>query len=74
AETQQVTVLLALPHMYANGGNCLKPGEQADRPVRYRQEWVPVQDEFSDRSESMAAARYAVSLRVDGMENSQYLT
>ncbi|MGV7963096.1 type VI secretion system baseplate subunit TssK [Photorhabdus tasmaniensis] len=74
AETRQATVLLALPHMYANGGNCLKPDEQADRPVRYRQEWVPVQDEFSDRSESMAVARYAVSLRFDGMENSQYLT
>ncbi|KER01011.1 type VI secretion system baseplate subunit TssK [Photorhabdus temperata] len=74
AETQQATVLLALPHLYANGGNCLKPDEQADRPVRYRQEWVPVQDEFSDRCESMAVARYAVSLRVDGMENSQYLT
>ncbi|WP_445493459.1 type VI secretion system baseplate subunit TssK [Photorhabdus sp. SF281] len=73
-ETQQATVLLALPHTYANGGNCLKPDEQADRPVRYRQEWVPVQDEFSDRHESMAVARYAVSLRVDGMENGQYLT
>ncbi|WP_387692182.1 type VI secretion system baseplate subunit TssK [Photorhabdus sp. RM71S] len=74
AETQQVTVLLALPHRDANGGNCLKPDEQADRPVRYRQAWVPVQDEFSDRRESMAVARYAVSLRFDGMENGPYLT
>ncbi|NHB94603.1 type VI secretion system baseplate subunit TssK [Photorhabdus cinerea] len=73
-EAQQATVLLALPHTYANGGNCLKPDEQSDRPVRYRQEWVPVQDEFSDCRESMAVARYAVSLRFDSMENGQYLT
>ncbi|WP_387691804.1 type VI secretion system baseplate subunit TssK [Photorhabdus sp. RM71S] len=73
-DTQQATVLLALPQTYANGGNCLKPDEQADRPVRYQQAWVPVQDEFSDLSESMAVARYAVSLRFDGMENGQYLT
>ncbi|WP_036774503.1 type VI secretion system baseplate subunit TssK [Photorhabdus australis] len=73
-DTQQAIVLLALPHTYANGGNCLKPDEQVDRPVRYRQEWVSVQDEFGDRSESMAAARYAVSLRFDSMENGQYLT
>ncbi|WP_391529627.1 type VI secretion system baseplate subunit TssK [Photorhabdus akhurstii] len=73
-DAQQVTVLLALPHTYANGGNCLKPDERADRPVRYQQEWVPVQDEFSDRVESMAVARYAISLRFDSMDNGQYLT
>ncbi len=25
--------------MQANGGNCLKPEEVAERPVRFRQRW-----------------------------------
>ncbi|MDB6374762.1 type VI secretion system baseplate subunit TssK [Photorhabdus bodei] len=56
ADAQQATILLALPHTYANASNCLNPNE------------------FSDCSESMAVARYAVSLRFDSMENEQYLT
>ncbi|MCW7549291.1 type VI secretion system baseplate subunit TssK [Photorhabdus sp. APURE] len=56
ADAQQATVLLALPHTYANASNCLN------------------QNKFSDCSESMAVARYAVSLRFDSMENGQYLT
>lgn len=31
-----VVVVLALPLLRANGGNCLKPDEVAERPVRYR--------------------------------------
>lgn len=39
SESQAVTVVLALPLLRANGGNCLKPDEVAERPVRYRQRW-----------------------------------
>ncbi len=44
SETQDVVVVLALPLLRANGGNCLKPDEVAARPVRYRQRWRDVRN------------------------------
>jgi type VI secretion system protein ImpJ len=44
-ESQDV-VVLALPLLRANGGNCLKPDEVAERPVRYRQRWRDVRNIF----------------------------
>ncbi|CCK09730.1 Uncharacterized protein ImpJ/VasE [Cronobacter sakazakii 696] len=35
AQRSDITVLLALPQLYDNGGNCLLPDEVAERPVRY---------------------------------------
>lgn len=47
-ESQDVVVVLALPLLRANGGNCLKPDEVAGRPVRYRQRWRDVRNIFGD--------------------------
>ena len=45
-------VLLALPLAHGNGGN-LGQGEQAERPLRYRQEWQKVQDIYGSDSEEL---------------------
>jgi type VI secretion system protein ImpJ len=44
SESQDMVVVLALPLLRANGGNCLKPDEVAERPVRYRQRWRDVRN------------------------------
>ncbi|MDU3158108.1 MAG: type VI secretion system baseplate subunit TssK, partial [Hafnia alvei] len=74
ADAQSATLLLALPLEHANGGNCLPMDAKADRPIRYRQDWASVQDIFGNDTESMAVARYALTLRLDGDENGDYLT
>lgn len=71
---QTVTLLLALPLEHANGGNCLRGEAKADRPTRYRQDWREVQDVYDDDSQSIAVEEYALTLRVDGDENGNYLT
>lgn len=48
--SQEAVVVLALPLLRANGGNCLKPDEMAARPVRYRQSWQDVRNTFGDDS------------------------
>ncbi|NIH30639.1 type VI secretion system baseplate subunit TssK [Hafnia paralvei] len=74
ATAQSATLLLALPLEHANGGNCLPTDAKADRPIRYRQDWASVQDILGNDTESMAVARYALTLRLDGDENGDYLT
>lgn len=46
SESNEVVVMLALPLLRANGGNCLKPDEVAGRPVRYRQRWQDIRNTF----------------------------
>ena len=66
-------VLLALPLAHGNGGN-LGQGEQAERPLRYRQEWQKVQDIYGSDSEDMAVERHALSLRFAHDNNQDYIT
>ncbi|KOC87280.1 type VI secretion system baseplate subunit TssK [Winslowiella iniecta] len=74
ADLRSVTVLLALPLEHANGGNCQLDSAAGDRPLRYQQEWVAVQDLFGSEQESIAVERYALSLRFDCDNNDEYLT
>lgn len=63
SETQDVVVVLALPLLRANGGNCLKPDEVAARPVRYRQRWRDVRNLFGDDTRQIAVMRPELTLR-----------
>ncbi len=74
AGLHRVVALLALPQEHANGDNCRRDAEDAGRPVRYRQEWIDVQDVLGHDSVSMAVERYALSLRFDFDINGEYLT
>lgn len=71
---QQVIVHLALPLEQANGNNCLFEGVRADRPMRYRQSWRPVQDIYADEVQSIGVLEHALSLRLYGDDNADYLT
>ncbi|QBH96213.1 type VI secretion system baseplate subunit TssK [Limnobaculum zhutongyuii] len=74
ADRNEVTVLLGLPLLHANGGNCHQEGNYSERPLRYRQEWIEIQDLFGQGNESIAVERYALTLLFDFEEQGDYLT
>ncbi len=53
-----VTVVIALPLMQSGLNNVQQESAVADRPLRYREEWVNVQDAFGSEDESVAVARF----------------
>lgn len=68
------TLLVALPLVHANGGNCLMGEGHPPQPIRYRRNWRQVQDIYGDESESMAALEHILSLRLASDESAEYLT
>lgn len=58
-----VTVVIALPHMQPGVINVEQEGIIPDRPLRYREEWVTLQDAFGSEDESMAVARFNFTIR-----------
>ena len=73
SESQEVTVVLALPLLRSNGGNCLKPEEVAERPVRYRQRWRDVRNAYGDDTRQIAVMQPELTLRFAHQNNSDYL-
>ena len=74
SESQDAVVVLALPLLRANGGNCLKPDEIAERPVRFRQRWRDVRNTFGDDTRQIAVMQPELTLRFARQDNSDYLT
>jgi type VI secretion system protein ImpJ len=70
----EAVVVLALPLLRANGGNCLKPDEIAERPVRFRQRWRDVRNQFGDDDRQIAILQPELTLRLAHQDNSDYLT
>ncbi|EMS1063066.1 type VI secretion system baseplate subunit TssK [Providencia stuartii] len=73
AEYQSLDIVLALPLLLANGGNLVSEGS-TERPRRYSQEWVKVQDIIGHEQTDIAVLRHAVSLRFAHDENQAYMT
>lgn len=73
-ESGEALVMLALPLMRANGGNCLAPDAIAERPVRYRQRWHDVRNIFGDDTRQIAVMQPELTLRFSHQNNSDYLT
>ena len=74
SESRDAVVVLALPLLRANGGNCLKPDEVAERPVRFRQRWRDVRNTFGDDIRQIAVMQPELTLRFARQDNSDYLT
>ncbi|MDX6018887.1 type VI secretion system baseplate subunit TssK [Scandinavium sp. V105_16] len=70
---ESVEVVLALPLLSANGGN-LDDGQNSERPQRWRQEWVTVQELSGHEQTELAILRHAISLRFAHQENAAWLT
>ena len=69
-ESGETLVMLALPLMRANGGNCLAPDAVAERPVRYRQRWHDVRNTFGDDTRQIAVMQPELTLRFSYQNNS----
>lgn len=67
-----VTVVLALPLMQSGIVNVLQENTVADRPLRFREEWVTVPDAFGSEEESMAVAHHNVSVRFGHESNESW--
>lgn len=72
SDRESVEVMLALPLLSANGGN-LDVGQDSERPRRWQQEWVTIQDLAGHERTELAVLRHAVTLRFAHQENSAYL-
>ncbi len=64
----EAVIVLALPLMQANGGNCLKPEEVAERPARFRQRWRDVRNQFGDDTRQIAVIQPDPPLRPPGQQ------
>lgn len=73
-ESGETLIMLALPLMRANGGNCLASDAVAERPVRYRQRWHEVRNTFGDDTRQIAVMQPELTLRFSHQNNSDYLT
>ncbi|CAI2455579.1 type VI secretion system baseplate subunit TssK [Serratia liquefaciens] len=73
-ESRETVVVLALPLLRANGGNCLTLDEVAERPVRYRQRWRDIRNQFGDDNRQIAVMQPELTLRFAHQNNSDYLT
>ncbi|WP_296269922.1 type VI secretion system baseplate subunit TssK [uncultured Enterobacter sp.] len=67
-----VTVAIALPLMQLGLNNVLQESVMADRPLRYREEWVNVQDAFGSEEESVAVARFNLAIRFEHEDNASW--
>lgn len=72
SDRKSLEVVLALPLLSANGGN-LNDGQDSERPRRWLQEWVTVQELAGHERSELAVMRYAITLRFAHQENSAYL-
>ncbi|WP_193161790.1 type VI secretion system baseplate subunit TssK [Enterobacter ludwigii] len=68
-----VGVVLALPLLSANGGN-LDDGRESERPRRWRQERVSVQELAGHEQTDIPVLRHALTLRLAHQENIAWLT
>ncbi|WKZ90756.1 type VI secretion system baseplate subunit TssK [Chimaeribacter arupi] len=72
SDRESIDVVLALPLLSANGGN-LDEGQDSERPRRWKQEWVTVQELSGHERTELAVMRHAITLRFAHQENSAYL-
>jgi len=68
-QTDSVTLLVALPVMQSGIINVQTEATLAERPLRYREEWVTIADAFGQEEEPMAVARFNLAFRFDHENN-----
>ncbi|MDA5490158.1 type VI secretion system baseplate subunit TssK [Yersinia kristensenii] len=71
---EAVTVMLALPLMQPGMSNVQQEATVSERPLRYCEEWVTVPDAFGPEEESMAVARFNLTIRFQHESNESWKT
>ncbi|MEX3933668.1 type VI secretion system baseplate subunit TssK [Paraburkholderia phymatum] len=74
AQLDAATVLIGLPLMDAQGGNCIEDGERPARPRRFLREYLRVVDVNGEGKEEISVERHALALLFDFEQAGDYVT
>ncbi len=74
ADTDAVTVLIGLPLVDAQGGNCIETNERPARPRRFVREYLEVADLHGQGKEEISVERHALALLFDFEAHGDYVT
>lgn len=74
ANADAVVVLIGLPLVDAQGGNCVEPGERPARPRRFVREYLTVADLHGEGREEISVERHATALLFDFEQHGDYVT
>lgn len=74
AQLDAATVLIGLPLMDAQGGNCVEDGERPARPRRFLREYLQVVDVNGEGKEEISVERHALALLFDFEQAGDYVT
>ncbi|WP_454742938.1 type VI secretion system baseplate subunit TssK [Cupriavidus necator] len=74
AHVDAVIVLLGVPLMDAQGGNCIEAGVRPARPRRFVREYLEVADLHGEGKEEISVERHALALLFDFETHGDYVT
>ena len=69
-----VVVLVGLPLIDTQGGNCIEAGQKPARPRRFVREYLQIADINGEGSEEISVERHALALLFDFEEHGDYVT
>lgn len=74
AQLDAATVLIGLPLIDAQGGNCMEDGERPARPRRFQREYTQVADIHGEGKEEISVERHALALLFEFEQAGDYVT
>ncbi|WP_454766915.1 type VI secretion system baseplate subunit TssK [Cupriavidus campinensis] len=74
AAAESVVVLVGLPLLDAQGGNCVEDGDRPARPRRFVREYLEVADLHGEGKEEISVERHALALLFDTETHGDYVT
>jgi type VI secretion system protein ImpJ len=74
AQVDSVVVLIGLPLLSAQGGNCIEDGEKPARPRRFVREYLQVMDINGEGEEEISVERHALALLFDFEKPDNYVS
>lgn len=74
ANVDTVVVMIGLPLVDAQGGNCIEAGERPARPRRFVREYLTVADLHGEGKEEISVERHALALLFDFEAPADYVT
>lgn len=74
SQLDSATVMIGLPLIDAQGGNCVEDGDRPARPRRYLREYLHVVDINGDGKEEISVERHALALLFDFEQAGDYVT
>jgi len=74
SENGSAIVMIGLPLIDAQGGNCSEDGERPARPRRYVREYLAVADLYGEDKQEISVERHGLALLFDFEQHGDYVT